>query len=150
MPVNITISPPAGITLSISAAANIILNTGSATIIYDIQAAVSDETSALAAGTGEMTFRLDRAITLASVRASVGTAPTGSAIQVDINKNGSTILSTKITIDAGVKTSKQSGTQPVLNTTVLADNDEITVDIIQVGSTVAGAGLKIYLIGTNP
>jgi len=31
----------------------------------------------------------------------------------------------------------------------LADDAEITIDIDQVGSTVAGAGLKIWLIGTR-
>jgi hypothetical protein len=33
--------------------------------------------------------------------------------------------------------------------TALTDDAEITIDIDQVGSTVAGTGLKVYLIGTR-
>jgi hypothetical protein len=87
------------------------------------------------------------AMTLESVRASVTTAPTGSAIEVDINESGITILSTKISIDAGEKTSVTAAIPPVISDSALADNAEITIDLDQIGSTVAGTGLKIYLIG---
>jgi len=86
---------------------------------------------------------------LSAVRASVTTAPTGSAITVDINEAGTSVLSTKITIDPTAKTSVTATSQPVISDTALADDAEITVDIDQVGSTVAGTGLKITLIGTK-
>jgi len=110
--------------------------------------ACSDESTALTTGTAKVTFRMPYAFTLSAVRASVKTAPTGgSLLTVDINESGTSILSTKITIDASEKTSTTAATPPVISDTALADDAEITVDIDQVGSTIAGAGLKVYLIG---
>jgi len=111
--------------------------------------AASDETTDLTTGTAKSTFRMPYAFTLSAVRASVTTAPTGSAITVDINEAGTSVLSTKITIDPTAKTSVTATSQPVISDTALADDAEITVDIDQVGSTVAGTGLKITLIGTK-
>lgn len=110
--------------------------------------AASDETTALTTGTAKATFRMPCAMTLTAVRASVTTAPTGAAMVIDINESGTSILSTKLTIDAGSKTSTTSAAPYVLSDTSLADDAEITIDISQVGSTVAGAGLKVWLIGT--
>jgi len=113
-----------------------------------LQFALSDETTDLTTGTAKLTFRMPHAMTLTEVRASVGTAPTGSVLTVDINESGSTILSTKITIDATEKTSETAATAPVISDSALADDAEITVDIDTIGSTIAGAGLKVTLIGT--
>ena len=111
--------------------------------------AASDETTALTTGTAKITFRMPHAMTLTAVRANVATAPAGSALTVDINEGGSTILSTKLTIDAGEKTSTTAATAAVISDTALADDAEITVDIDAIGSSTAGAGLKIWLIGTR-
>jgi hypothetical protein len=113
-----------------------------------IQLACSDEATALTTGTAKLTFRMPHAMTVTAVRASVGTAPTGSALVVDINE-GTTILSTKLSIDATEKTSTTAATPAVISDTALADDAEITIDIDQIGSTIAGAGLKITLIGTR-
>jgi hypothetical protein len=112
-----------------------------------IAIACSDETSDLATGTAVATFRMPYAFTLTGVRASVTTAPTGATLTVDINESGTSILSTKLTIDAGEKTSTTAATAAVISDSALADDAEITIDIDQIGSTVAGAGLKVYLIG---
>lgn len=109
--------------------------------------AVSDETTALTAGTSKVTFRMPYAFTLTAVRASVNTAPTGSTLIVDINESGTTILSTKLSIDATEKTSTTAASPAVISDSSLADDAEMTIDIDQVGATVAGAGLKVYLIG---
>lgn len=109
--------------------------------------ALSDETTALTTGTSIVTDRAPFAITLTEVRISVTTAPTGSTIIVDINVNGSTILSTKLSIDASEKTSTTATTAAVISSASLADDDEISFDIDQIGSGTAGAGLKIKLIG---
>ena len=89
------------------------------------------------------------AMTLTGIRASVTTAPESTPIIVDVNESGSTILSTKLSIDASEKTSETAATAAVISDSALADDAEITVDIDQVGSTTAGAGLKIWLIGTR-
>lgn len=113
-----------------------------------IPVAVSDETTDLTTGAGKVTFRMPFAFELTEVRASVTTAPTDDDIEVDINVTGTgSILSTVITIEATEKSSKDATTQPVISTASLADDAEVTIDIGQVGSTVAGAGLKVYLIG---
>lgn len=112
--------------------------------------ACSDETTALTTGTAKVTFRMPFAMTLTAVRASVTTAPTGSALTVDINEGGTTILSTKLTIDATEKTSTTAATAAVISDASLADDAEMTIDIDAVGSTIAGAGLKVTLIGYRP
>ena len=112
-----------------------------------IAIACGDETTALTTGAAKVTFRMPYAFTLSAVRASVTTAPTGAVLTVDINEAGASILSTPLTIDAGEKTSTTAATPAVISDTALADDAEITIDIDQVGSTDAGAGLKVYLIG---
>lgn len=111
--------------------------------------ACSDETTALTTGAAKVTFRMPFAMNLTAVRASVTTAPTGSVLTVDINESGTTILSTKLTIDATEKTSTTATAAAVISDTALADDAEITIDIDAVGSTVAGAGLKVYFIGAK-
>jgi hypothetical protein len=113
-----------------------------------IQFAVSNETTALSIGTGKVTFRMPYALTLTSVRASLTTAQSsGSIFTVDINESGTSILSTKLTIDNAEKTSTTAVTAAVISDTSLADDAEITIDIDQIGDGTA-KGLKITLIGT--
>jgi hypothetical protein len=119
------------------------------TLPVEIQLAASDETTALTAGTAKVTFRMPHAMTLTSVRASLTTAQaSGSIFTVDINEGGSTILSTKLTIDNTEKTSTTAATPPVISDSALADDAEITIDIDQIGNGTA-TGLKITLIGTR-
>lgn len=122
-------------------------DTGAVIVAAPICIACGDEITALTTGAAKVTFRMPYAFTLTGVRASVTTAPTGSVLTVDINETGTTILSTKITIDATEKTSTTAATPPVISDSALADDAEITIDIDTVGSTTAGAGLKVWLIG---
>lgn len=118
--------------------------------VESIIIACSDETTALTTGTAKVTFRMPYAFTLSAVRASVTTAPTGGTLlTIDINESGTTILSTKLTFDASEKTTTTAATPAVISDSSLADDAEITIDIDAVGSTIAGAGLKVYLIGTR-
>lgn len=112
-----------------------------------ITVALSDETTDLTTGTAKLTMRMPFAMTLTAVRANVNTAPVGATITVDINEGGATILSTKLTIDASEKTSTTAATAAVISDSALADDAEITFDIDQVGSSTAGKGLKVTLIG---
>lgn len=115
----------------------------------EIGAACSDETTALAVADAVLTFRIPRAMTITSIKSSVTTAPTGAELIIDVNKNGTTVFSTLLSIDATEKTSVTAAVPAVLSTTALAADDEITVDITQIGSTIAGAGLKIWMLGTR-
>lgn len=109
--------------------------------------AASDESTSITTGNGKATFRAPYAFTITAVRASVTTAPTGSTIIIDINDSGTTILSTKLSIDATEKTSTTAASAAVISDTAIADDAEITIDFDQVGSTVAGTGVKVWILG---
>lgn len=114
-----------------------------------IPIACSDEVTALTAGTAKVTFRMPYAFTLTKVRASLTTAQSsGSIFTVDVNEYGTSILSTKITIDNTEKTSTTAAAQPVIADANLSDDSEITIDIDQIGNGTA-TGLKVYLIGVK-
>lgn len=115
--------------------------------VQSIIIACSDETTALTAGAGKVTFRMPYAFTVTGVRASLTTAQTGGSIlTIDINEAGTSILSTKLTVDNGEKTSTTADTAAVVSDSALADDAEITIDIDQVGDGTA-KGLKVTLIG---
>lgn len=109
--------------------------------------ACSDETTTLTTGNAKATFRLPQAMTLTAVRASLTTASSSGLVTVDINEAGTTVLSTKLTIDQGEKTSTTAATAAVISDSALADDAEITVDIDGAGAT--ATGLKVWLIGTR-
>lgn len=112
-----------------------------------IPIACSDETTGLLAGTAKVTFRMPYAFTLSAVRASLTTAQTsGSIFTVDINEGGTSILSTKLTIDNTEKTSTTAAAAAVISDASIADDAEITIDLDQIGDGTA-KGLKVYLIG---
>lgn len=112
-----------------------------------IQLACSDETTALTAGNGKITFRMPYPMKVTAVRASLTTAQTsGNIFTVDINEGVNSILSTKITIDNGEKTSTTAATLPVISDSTLSDDAEITIDIDQIGDGTA-KGLKVSIIG---
>jgi len=106
-----------------------------------------DESSAITTGTSLVTFRMPYNFYLSSIKASLTTAQTsGSLLTVNVKKNGSTVFSTNITFDNTEKTSKTATTPAVLSTNTVSDDDEITIDVTQVGDGTA-TGLKVYLIG---
>lgn len=115
--------------------------------LESIIVAAGDETTAITTGTAKVTFRMPYAFTLTAVRASLTTAQSsGSIFTVDINENGTSVLSTKLTIDNGETTSVTAATPPVIFDAALADDSVITVDVDQIGNGTA-AGLKVTLIG---
>lgn len=115
----------------------------------EIGVACSDEFTALLTDTGVATFRAPHAITLTGLRANVAQAPVGSKIIADMRVDGVSILSTPLSIDAGQKTSVGAAVPAVISDPAIADDAEIIIDLTQVGSTFAGAGLKLWLIGTR-
>jgi hypothetical protein len=109
--------------------------------------APSDETTALTTGTNKIKFRMPYAFTVTAVTASLSTAQTsGSIFTVDINEAGTTILSTKLTIDNTESTSTTAATSAVISDSSIAQDAEITVDIDQIGDGTA-KGLKVTIIG---
>lgn len=109
---------------------------GAATYIIEVALAQLDKNIALK--TGCAVFPCPENLTLQSVFIRFGTAPTGSSVIYDINVAGSTILSTKITIEAGENNSLDATNQPVISSANIDRGAAITVDCDQIGATVAG------------
>ena len=98
---------------------------------------------------GPGTFRLyndsGATWTISGVRASVGTAPAGASIIIDINKNGTTIFTTQGNRPAIAAAANTSGNVTNMDVTSVASGEYLTVDIDQVGSTTAGADLTVQV-----
>ena len=118
-----------------------------------VSIAMGDETTVLAAASTTVpvvTFSMPYAFTLTGVIVSAVTAPTGAAlVTVDVHEDGSTVLSTKVTIDASEKTSATAATPPVISDSSLAVNSLIQIFVDQIDTDNVAAGLKIYLLGTQ-
>ncbi len=109
--------------------------------------ATGDETTAIVAGTSVVTFHAAVGFTLTDVVAGLTTAQTsGSILTFDINEAGTSILSTKLTVDNTEDTSATAATSAVLSDTAIAAGSKLTIDVDQIGDGTAAGG-KIYLIG---
>lgn len=115
-------------------------------IIETLIFAVSDETTALTAGTEKITFRLPAYTLIGLPRASLSTASSSGAVEIDINKGGSTIFSTTLTIDQSEKTSTTAATPAVVSDPDIADDDEITVDIVDEGTGAKGLKITLFVV----
>jgi len=89
-------------------------------------------------------YRIPRAITVKDVGAYVDTAGTTGVATIDINEAGTTILSTKITLDTGEKTSETAATPAVISDSAIAADAIITFDIDGIHTT-AAKGLIVWL-----
>jgi len=107
--------------------------------------ACSDETTAIDSTGTKLTFYMPFAYTVTAVRASLTTTSSSGTPTIDIHEGATTILSTKITIDAGDLISTDSATQPVIDDPDLADEAKITIDVDVTGTD--ATGLKVYIIG---
>lgn len=112
-----------------------------------LMVALGDETTAITTGAAKVTMRMPFAMTLTAVRASLTTSSSSGLPTVDINEGGTTILSTKLTIDASELTSTTAATAAVISDANLADDAEITFDVDVAGT--GAKGLKVCLIGTR-
>ena len=90
----------------------------------------------LAVNTGEKRLYLEKGYTLVSAHAYIDTAPTGDSVNLQINKNGSSLFT--MSVNAGASTGSSTGL-----THSISANDYITVDITQVGSSTAGSDLYV-------
>jgi hypothetical protein len=119
----------------------------SPTLVENFVTVLSNETTAFVIGTNKQRFRLPYAFKVTAVYAEVSTAQTsGSIIQVDINVNGTSMLSTKLTIDNGETDSNTAATPAVMSSTSFAARDQFQFDLDQVGDGTA-RGLKVTIVG---
>jgi hypothetical protein len=121
-----------------------------ATFPVHIAVAISDLTTDLTTGTGKEVLHLPYAMTLTSVFAEVATVSSSGLVTVDINEgagSGTTVLSTKLSIDASEEVSSTAATAAVISDSALAAGARLTFDIDAAGT--GARGLKVHLIGTR-
>ncbi len=85
--------------------------------------------------------------TIIRVDAVVGTAPTGSALRIDLEKNATanSVFGANDYVEIAIAALSGNSTDIDGTHGVLAAGDYLTVDIDQVGSTVAGADLSVSI-----
>jgi len=102
---------------------------------------------------GDLTTGTDKAptiivptsFTMIKVKLVVKTAPTGSAIVVDVNKNGTTIFTTQANRPQ-IATGTTYGDSGTPDDTALIENDTLTVDVDNIGSATSGSDLTIEIV----
>lgn len=111
-------------------------------VMYRIIEATTDTTTGTTKG-GD--FEIPFTGTITEIGAYVDTAGTTSTMTIDVNKNGTTLMTAnKITIDSTEKSSRTAATAPTLTTTAVTAGDLITFDIDAVHTT-AAKGLTVRL-----
>lgn len=87
-------------------------------------------------------YRAAKALTAIGVYLETLTGPSGSAIVVDIKKNGVTIFTIKPEIASGATTGGGGATFAV---TAIAADDQLTAHVDQIGNVTPGANLVVSL-----
>lgn len=102
----------------------------------------------LAVGAGQSRLYLPTDGEIQSIEAAVGTAPDGTPVLVDVNKNGSTIFTSQPGRPSIPIAGHTSG-RKTPNTVAFAEGDYLTVDVDQVGSEPDGSVLFVSLESTS-
>lgn len=100
---------------------------------------------AVATSTGALRWYNDTGSVLAlgTIRAAVGTAPTGAALIVDLKINGTSAFATTTANRPTIAVSTNTGIAGTPDTATLQPGDFVTYDVLQIGSTVAGSNLTV-------
>lgn len=103
-------------------------------------------TLVVAAGKHRLYNDLGVNLVIEGFRVSVGTAPTGASLIIDVNKGGTTLFTTqgnRPVVAAGANTAKWITLPDIV---AWNDGEYLTVDVDQIGSTIAGADLSVQPI----
>jgi hypothetical protein len=87
------------------------------------------------------------AFTVTNVYAHSNTSPTTTGLTFDVNEGGSTILSTKLTVDATEPDSSTAATAAVISDTAIAANGVLSVDVDSADSGNTAAGAEVQVCG---
>jgi len=109
---------------------------------FEGQYLLGDQTTALTTGT-KLTVRW-RGMTLSEVHTFLATAGTG-ATTFDLKDDGTSVFSTKPSIDSGEKTST-TGTAAVISNPTIGDHSEMTMILDAVGTGAAGFGFNFTFV----
>ncbi len=98
----------------------------------------------VATATGVARLRLPEDVFIIDVAAMVDTAPTDAALIVDVHLNGTTIFTTQANRPTIAAAAFDSGLATP-DVRVAAAGQYLTVDVDQVGSTIAGSDLTVFI-----
>lgn len=104
------------------------------------------KSNTLTTTTGTSRLPIDGTYTIVGTQLMVGTAPTGAGIIIDVKKNGATIYTTQANRPTIAANQTAGGPGATPDVTSLAAGDYLTVDIVQIGSTIAGADLTVSVV----
>ncbi len=110
--------------------------------------ACSDETSDLTTGE-KISIDMPYDMTITRVYASVTTAPVGSTLQIDVEDEGVSILNAVLSIAVSTNNAETSSFSGATTSYSMSKGDLLTIDIDQIGTTTAGAGLVVHLVGVK-
>lgn len=100
----------------------------------------------LVAGVGVVAIPIWRTIDILNIRVRINTAPTGASAIFDVNKNGTTIFTTQGNRPTvAISANEDLTSAPDVVTATATAGDYLTVDVDQIGSTVAGANATIVI-----
>ena len=108
--------------------------------------ACSDMTTAITAGE-KVALDVPFNFVVTRVYASIKTAPTGSALTIDVEDEGTSILNAVLSIAASANNAETSTFTGSATSYTFTKGDLISIDVDSIGSTVAGAGLIVFLEG---
>lgn len=114
------------------------IQTSAGTVIDGILEKNYNIPGGLKATTGTSRWWIPTNITITKVICGVNTAPTGSAVNISVLKNGSSVTTTSVAADSSTSSSNVSLS--------LIAGDYITVDITQVGSGTPGSDLVVTFL----
>lgn len=121
-----------------------ITDAGTGTIYKAVREALWVVGGTLATGVGVDPRRINEAIFIIDAAIVVDTAPTDATLIVDVHLNGTTIFTTQGNRPTILTTATDSGLA-IPDVTAAAGGDVLTVDIDQIGSTIAGADLAVVV-----
>jgi hypothetical protein len=96
------------------------------------------------ATTSKVAMRMPHAGTIRSITTAVATAPTGAALIVDVNVAGTTVFTSQANRPS-IAASGNSAVSGAIQAGTFAAGDVISVDVDQVGSSVAGSFLTVLV-----
>lgn len=107
----------------------------------------TDDRKVLTTGNGSARwYNRQGALTIVGAWVSAGVQPTGAAILVDVNLNGTTIYTTQANRPTCAAATNGGGISATPDVTALAVGDYLTVDIDQIGSTIPGGLIVIGIV----
>lgn len=105
---------------------------------------MGDQEKEVTRGSKKLVFRAPFDCIISAVHVSTGTPSTTGAVVFDVNVRGSSILSKKLSIDPGERTSVTAVSPAKLLVHDLKFDDEISVDVENPGSGVRAVTFRIY------